>query len=47
VLQTVRRGGQAADAIRLEAGLRMYELRRPLRSVWVGEQADPPAPMRP
>jgi tetratricopeptide (TPR) repeat protein len=37
VLQAVRRGGDEADVRRLEANLRSYERRQPLRSVWVGE----------
>ena len=38
VLQAVRRGNLADEARRVEANLRLYERRQPVRSVWVGEQ---------
>jgi tetratricopeptide (TPR) repeat protein len=41
VLQAVRRGGNEAEIRRLEAGLRSYERRQPLRSVFVGEVSPP------
>lgn len=37
VLQAVRKGGREEEVRRLEASLRTYERRRPLRSVWVGD----------
>src|SRR5690606_3998132 len=41
VLQAVRRGGDQAEAGRLEQNLRRYEQRQPLRTVWVGEVSQP------
>jgi tetratricopeptide (TPR) repeat protein len=37
VLQAVRNGGRETEARRLEANLRTFERRQPLRSVWVGD----------
>jgi tetratricopeptide (TPR) repeat protein len=38
VLQAVRQGNLGDEARRVEANLRLYERRQPVRSVWIGEQ---------